>query len=116
LYVVQELTYQYKQDEAWKTWPTRQPLVDFTLSSAKPLIIDMVEDFFSQLLPPLQRLQKKVSESVRAAQIEFEALKDTLEVYNRTTVLGPDFVRYLIWCYIRVSVYLCVCSLYRPSG
>ena len=77
-------------------WPTHQPLVDFTRSSAEPLIIDIVDDFFRQLLLPLQRLQERVSKSVRATQMEFEALKDTLVVYNRTIVVGPDFVRYAV--------------------
>lgn len=65
------------------------------MSTAKPLISDMVEDFFHQLLPPLQTLQDKVTESVYAAQMQFDALKDALEVHNQTTVFGPEFVRYV---------------------
>ena len=86
--------YEFPEDESWRTWPARQSLTDFTLSSAKPLIDAMVDDFFHQLLPPLRRLQQNVTKSVRDANVEFDALKDTLERYNRTTVLGSDFVRY----------------------
>ena len=56
----------------------------------------MVDSYFRQLLPPLQTLQRKVAASVRAAQLEFYALKDELEAYNRTTVLGPEFIRYVL--------------------
>jgi len=54
----------------------------------------MVDDFFRQLLPPLHALNEKINAFVRAAQLEFDALKDALEIYNRTTVMGPEFVRY----------------------
>jgi len=64
------------------------------LSSAKHLITDIVNDFFSQLLPPFQPVKDKVTEYVRAAQHQFEELKDALAAYNRTTILGPEFVRY----------------------
>jgi len=59
-------------------------------------MISMVDDFFRQLLPPLQPLRDKVTESVRAAVLELEALKDALEAYNRTTIMGAEFVRYII--------------------
>jgi len=83
-------------DEASKTWPKRQSLVDFTLSNAQPLITDMVDDYFYKLMPPLQHLREKVTDSVRAAQMDFDALKDALEVHNQTSHLGPDFVRYTL--------------------
>jgi len=54
----------------------------------------MVDSYFRQLLPPLQTVQRKVAASVRAAKLKFDALKDELKVYNRTMVLGPEFVRY----------------------
>ena len=94
VYLCQELMYEFGEDEAWKTWPSRQSLTDFTQSSAKPLVVDIVDNFFQQLLPPLRRLQQKVSASVRDANLEFDALKDTLELYSQTTVLGSEFVRY----------------------
>jgi len=92
----QELTYEYREDEAWKTWSTRQRLVDFTQSSAKPLITDIVDSYFRQLLPPLQTVQRKVTASVRDAQLKFDALKDELEAYNQTTVLDAEFIRYVL--------------------
>jgi len=102
----QELKYEHGKDETWKTWPTRQPLNDFTLSSAKHLITDIVNDFFNQLLPPFQPVKDKVAEYVRAAQHQFEELKDALAAYNRTTILGPEFVRYTftlnIWIFNRL--------------
>jgi len=67
------------------------------LSSAEPLISDIVDDFFRQLLPPLQPLRDKVSQSVRSAQLDFETLKDALATYNRTTIVGTDFVRYITY-------------------
>jgi len=76
-------------------WPARQPLDDFMLSSAEPLISDIVDDFFHQLRPPLQPLKEKVSQSVRSAQLDFETLKDALATYNSTTIIGTDFVRYI---------------------
>ena len=88
------MKYEHRLDEAWKTWPTRQPLNDFTLSSAKHIITDIVNDFFSQLLPPFQPVKDTVIEYVHAAQLEFEELKDELAAYNRTTILGSEFVRY----------------------
>jgi len=88
--------YEYEEDETWKTWPARQPLDDFMLSSAEPLISDIVDDFFHQLLPPLEPLVDRFTETVRAAQFEFETLKDELTTYNRTTIVGAEFVRYTL--------------------
>ena len=88
------MKYEHEKDETWKTWPTREPLNHFMLSNGKPLITDIVNDFFSQLLPPFQPVKDKVTVYVRAAQLQFDDLKDALAAYNRTTILGSEFVRY----------------------
>jgi len=98
-YFWRELKYAHSKDEVWKTWPTSRTLNDFALSRAEPLIISIVDDFFGQLWQPFRPLQQKVIESVRAAQLQFDALKDALEAYNRTTIVGADFVRYCYYHY-----------------
>ena len=91
----QELAYEYKADETWKTWPVRQSLTDFTQSAAKIHITNVVDDYFQQLSPEHQRLQLEVMDIIHAAHREFDALRDVLRIYNTTTVVGSEFVQYV---------------------
>ena len=88
-----ELKFQLSNDEVNKTWPDKRSLSDFVRLYAKPLITDIVDEYFDAMKPPLDQLTEELKQSDVKTSSLVENLIRLIDLFAQSTKIGPDFIR-----------------------